>query len=390
MTPLCPRLLSCSLVVAVQLACARSAPAKPPDPPLARSAAPWVQVSLAPALTGFRLPVQVTNARDGSKRLFVVEQGGLVRVVQGGVIEGAPFLDITKLLGAAGGEQGLLGLAFHPKSKDNGRVFFAYTDAAKNNAFAEVRIGKDGRADMTTLRVLFAIDDFAGNHNGGMLAFGPDGKLWIGTGDGGGGGDPQRTAQNDGSLLGKMLVLDVDAGPATGKVTPTIAFLGLRNPWRFSFDRLTGDLWIGDVGQNRWESLYVVDKARLMAKLNFGWSVVEGAHCFRPAPSCDASGFQRVVFDYPHGEDGCSITGGYTYRGKAFKALWGTHVLGDYCSGRVWTIARAQKGQGADGFIAARALDTRLQISSFGEDEDGELWLVDHIGGSIRQIVVKP
>lgn len=388
MTPFCSRLALALLVIAV-LSCAQEAPAHPPPAPLAQPSAPWVTLSLAPALPGFRAPVQVTHANDGSKRLFVVEQAGLVRVVtfsNEGVaaIDAAPFLDARALLGAAGGEQGLLGLAFHPRFAANGRLFFAYTDKGEANAVAEVRVGKDGRADLMTLRTFFAIADFASNHNGGMLAFGPDGKLWIGTGDGGGGGDPKRTAQDEQSFLGKMLVLDVDALPAAS-ATPTIAFKGLRNPWRYSFDRSTGDLWIGDVGQNAWESLYFVDRSRLQQRLNFGWSVTEGAHCFRPgANACDAAGFERVVFDYPHGPDGCSITGGYSYRGKASPALVGSYVVGDYCSGRVWIIKRDAASKG---FRVAKALDSGLQISSFGEDEAGELWLVDHSGGSIRRVL---
>jgi glucose/arabinose dehydrogenase len=357
--------------------------AKPPDPMLAKTSAPWVALSLDAPITGFRMPVQVVAANDGTKRMFVVEQHGLVKVVKDGKVDATPFLDASKLLGASGGEQGLLGLAFHPKFKENGRLFFAYTDKDEGNAFAEVRVVK-GAVDMTTLRVLFSIEDFASNHNGGMLVFGPDGKLWIGTGDGGGGGDPQRTAQNDKSLLGKMLVVDVDKLPAgNAAVTPTVVYKGLRNPWRYSFDRQTGDLWIADVGQNAWEFVFAVDKARLNEKLNFGWSIVEGSHCFRPKPGCDAKGLERVVFEYPHGEDGCSITGGYVYRGTKSPALVGSYVVGDYCTGRVWTVKR-----GSAGVTSAKAADTRLQISSFGEDEDGELWLVDH-GGTIRRVVAK-
>jgi glucose/arabinose dehydrogenase len=373
---------TCLLSLVVATSCALSHAealfAKPPDPMLAKTSAPWVTLSLDAPITGFRMPVQVVAANDGAKRMFVVEQHGLVKVVKDGKVDATPFLDASKLLGASGGEQGLLGLAFHPKFKENGRLFFAYTDKDEGNAFAEVRVVK-GAVDMTTLRVLFSIEDFASNHNGGMLVFGPDGKLWIGTGDGGGGGDPQRTSQNDKSLLGKMLVVDVDAK----NVAPAIAFKGLRNPWRYSFDRSTGDLWIADVGQNAWEFVFAVDKARLNEKLNFGWSVVEGAHCFRPKPGCDAKGFERVVFEYPHGEDGCSITGGYVYRGKQNPALVGSYVVGDYCSGRLWTIKRA-----ATGVTVAKAADVRLQVSSFGEDEDGELWLVDH-AGTIRKVLAK-
>lgn len=360
---------------------AESAHAKPPDPPLAKSVAPWATLSLDAPIGGFKFPVQAVSAKDGSKRLFVVEQHGLIRVVKDGKIEAAPFLDATSLLGASGGEQGLLGLAFHPKFKENGRFFIAYTDKDEGNAFAEGRV-VNGVVDVKAMKVLFSIPDFASNHNGGMLTFGPDGKLWIGTGDGGGGGDPQRTSQDEKSLLGKMLVIDVDANPIGA---PKIVHKGLRNPWRYAFDRETGDLWIADVGQNAFEFVFMVEKKRLNEKLNFGWSVVEGAHCFRPKPGCDAKGFERVVFEYPHGEDGCSITGGYVYRGTKSPALVGSYVVGDYCSGRVWTVKR-DATSGA--FTVAKAADVRLQISSFGEDEDGELWLVDH-AGSIRRVTAK-
>lgn len=372
-----PHVRICLLVALAATSCvangSSAAPSKAPEPMSARPVTPWVQLALDPPITGFRSPVQVVHAGDGSKRLFVVEQFGLVRVVKDGKIEPAPFLDATKMLGASGGEQGLLGLVFHPKFKENGRLFFAYTDQEGDNAFAEVRVGADGKVDMKTLRGLFAVEDFASNHNGGMLTFGPDGKLWIGTGDGGGAGDPQRTSQSQTSFLGKMLTFDVDAKDAK----PVVVYKGLRNPWRYSFDRQTGDLWIADVGQNAWEYVYLVEKARLHDKLDFGWSKTEGAHCFRPKSGCDATGVERVVFEYPHGEDGCSITGGSVYRGKAFPALVGSYVVGDYCTGRIWTI----KGRTE----AAKALDSHLLISSFGEDEDGELWLVDH-GGSIRRV----
>jgi glucose/arabinose dehydrogenase len=340
-----------------------------------------VNLTVDVTIPGFSQPLFVTHAGDKSGRIFVVEQGGLVRVVKDGKLQDEPFLDASRLLGRVGGEQGLLGLAFHPKFAENGRLFIAYTNQNKDDAVSELVASPDRRkVDVATLRPLFAVDDFAGNHNGGMLAFGPDGKLYIGTGDGGGANDPQRTAQDDKRLLGKMLVLDVDGPNAS---TPTIWAKGLRNPWRYAFDRATGDLWIGDVGQNRYEMVYVARKARLADKnVNFGWSVVEGAHCFRPEEGCSAKGFEPVVMEYAHGADGCSITGGAVYRGKAFPALVGTYVVGDYCSGRVWTISN-------DGAKVALALESGVNISSFGEDEDGELWLCDHNGGTIRRIAVK-
>ena len=372
-------------VVTLALACG-CARAAPPPAATAALAAPWVNLDAAAAIPANQ-PVAVVSARDGSKRLFVVEQGGLVRVLQDGVLLGAPFLDARKLLGASGGEQGLLGLAFHPSFKENGRLFIAYTDAGKDNAFAELRATPDRlQADPATLRVLFVVDDFAGNHNGGHLTFGPDGKLWIGTGDGGGAGDPQRTSQNPASLLGKMLRLDVDSLPAAPlPAVPELWAKGLRNPWRYSFDRKTGDLWIADVGQNPWEEVHVVERPVEQRGLNFGWSVMEGAHCFRPESGCATTGLVTPVFEYSHDEGGCSITGGFVYRGKAFPELQGSYVVADYCSGRFWTVKR----DGAR-YVWAPAGRIEAKISSFGEDEDGELWIADHDSGVRRLNAWRP
>lgn len=375
-----------SVVTAALLAssCARAAP----SPPAATAvlAAPWVELDAEPAIPADK-PIGLVAARDGSKRMFVIEQRGVVRVLKDGAFLPEPFLDVQHLLGGHGGEQGLLGLAFHPRFKDNGRLFIAYTDQGKDDAFAELRATPDRqRVDLSTLRVLFAIEDFAGNHNGGHLAFGPDGKLWIGTGDGGGAGDPQRTAQDDTSLLGKMLRVDVDALPPSPQpVVPERWAKGLRNPWRYSFDRQTGDLWIGDVGQNRWEEVDVVEKPAEQRGLNFGWSAMEGAHCFRPGQGCASTGMVTPVFEYAHGEDGCSITGGFVYRGARFPALVGSYVVGDYCSGRLWTIKRE-----AGRLVWARAGQLKAQISSFGEDEDGELWVADHDVGVRRLTAFAP
>lgn len=358
--------------------CARGAQ---PPPATGVLAAPWVQLDVEPAVAA-EAPVGLVAAHDGSKRLFVVEQRGVVRVLKDGRLQDALFLDVRHLLGAKDGEQGLLGLAFHPKFKENGRLFIAYTDKGRDDAFAELRTVADrSRVDPASLRVLFAIDDFAANHNGGHLAFGPDGKLWIGTGDGGGGGDPERTAQDDRSRLGKMLRVDVDALPLSPlAAVPEQWAKGLRNPWRYSFDRQTGDLWIGDVGQDTWEEVDVVERAVEQRGLNFGWSVAEGAHCFRPDSGCDVASLISPVFEYRHGADGCSITGGYVYRGKRFPTLVGSYVVGDYCSGRLWTIKRE-----AGRFVWARAGELKARISSFGEDEDGELWVADY-GGGVRRL----
>ncbi|MBI1948682.1 MAG: PQQ-dependent sugar dehydrogenase [Deltaproteobacteria bacterium] len=377
------RLSALPVVVAALLACGGARTAPPPPPPAtAVLAAPWVQLDVE-APVAANAPIGLVAANDGSRRLFVVEQRGLVRVLKDGKLVDAPFLDVRSLLGGADGEQGLLGLAFHPKFKDNGRLFIGYTDKSGNDAYAELRAVADrSRVDPTSLRVLFSIPDFAGNHNGGHLAFGPDGKLWLGTGDGGGGGDPQRTGQSELSLLGKMLRVDVEALPmAPLFVTPERWAKGLRNPWRYSFDRQTGDLWIADVGQDKWEEVHVVERPAEQRGLNFGWSVAEGAHCFRPESGCDTTGMATPVFEYRHGDDGCSITGGFVYRGKKFPALVGSYVVGDYCSGRLWTIKR----EGAR-FLWAKAGQISARISSFGEDEEGELWVADH-GGAVHRLV---
>jgi glucose/arabinose dehydrogenase len=353
------------------LACepATPAPSAPVEP------APF---QLAAPIGGFDRPLLVTHAGDGSGRLFVVEQTGLIKVVKEGRTEPTPFFDARSLLGSTTGEQGLLGLAFHQRFKDNRRLFIAYTDKQQNDAYAELRALPDGsRADPSSLRVLFAIDDFASNHNGGNVVFGPDGLLYLGTGDGGGAGDPKRTAQDEKSLLGKMLRLDVDKAGAQ----PEIFAKGLRNPWRYSFDRQTGDLWIADVGQNKWEWVHQVPRAELKPGINFGWSIVEGSHCFRPADGCANQGLRMPVFEYAHGEDGCSITGGFVYRGKAIPALAGAYVVGDYCSGRIWL-------RKADGKWV-RVMESKATISSFGEDEDGELYVVDH-KGEVRRLIAAP
>ncbi len=335
--------------------------------------------SPGPALPGFSRPLHVTHAGDGSGRLFVVEQTGLIRVVKDGKIQATPFFDARALLGSDRGEQGLLGLAFHPRFKENGRLFIAYTDKGDDDAVAELRLkGRETNGndvvDPASLSVLFAIEDPAGNHNGGHLLFGPDGKLWIGTGDGGGGGDPWKTAQDPSSLLGKMLRVDVDAATAAGR-TPVIWSKGLRNPWRYAFDAKNGDLWVADVGQNAWEEVNVVADAKNQKDLDFGWSEMEGRVCFRGP--CSATG--RVVPPVVYGRsDGCSVTGGVV--------VDGFFVYGDYCTGKVWAARRVvEKGADQSGRVVVKVqqvFQVDRRISSFGVDEAGRPWLVDH-GGAL-------
>lgn len=333
--------------------------------------------------TGFTRPTFVTNASDNSNRLFVLEKPGRIRLIKSGLLVAQPFLDITAIVGSASNEQGLLGLAFHPDFEKNGRFFVAYTAKDASNTVAEYRVTNpsDDVADANSGKVLLAVADQYPNHNGGMLAFGPDGKLWAGTGDGGRGGDPWDNARNPKSLLGKMLRLDVGGG-GTGAPAPVeIWGLGLRNPWRFSFDRATTEIWIGDVGQNAWEEIDVVDTRR-PAPVHFGWKTMEGFHCYDPRQGCDSSGLELPLYEYGH-DAGCSVTGGYVYRGKALPALVGRYLFSDYCTGVVHSLMRDAEGRA----VANTVVRTGFAVSSFGEDEAGELYLCDHGGGRVLRFV---
>ncbi len=338
-------------------------------------------MALEPVVTsGLDDVVYVTHARDGSGRLFVLEQEGRIRIVADGVLVKQPFLDISDRV-RSGGERGLLGLAFHPRYAANGRYFVDYTresDAA--TVVAEYRtFGNAARSDDNE-RVLLTIDQPYGNHNAGMIAFGPDGYLYVATGDGGAGGDPGNRAQDRRDLLGKMLRIDVDRGEPYGipadnpfashGALPEIYALGLRNPWRFSFDRQSGDLWVGDVGQNAWEEIDLIESGG-----NYGWRIMEGKHCYQPRRGCKREGLALPVAEYAQEEGRCSITGGYVYRGSAIAALAGTYVYGDFCSGEIFGLRDGNQRV---------LLSTGLAIASFGEDEAGELYVVDHDGEVYR------
>ncbi len=342
--------------------------------------------------SGFVSPVAVRNAGDGSGRLFVVEKQGLVLVIDGGVIQPVPFLDITDRVDSSGGEQGLLGLAFHPQYASNGVFFVDYThdpgpglDQTRISRF-EVSAGDPNQADPGSEAIVLSIDQDFANHNGGDIHFGPDGYLYIGMGDGGGGGDPNNRAQDLGVLLGKMLRIDVDAGgPGDYGIPPDNPFVGdptaadeiwaygLRNPWRFSFDRNTGDLFIGDVGQNTWEEIDL-QPASSSGGENYGWSCMEGYASPEYNP-CDGNPLTAPILVYGHGAE-CSVTGGFRYRGT-IGGFQGNYVFGDYCSGRIWFAAPT-----VTNWTAAEWSDTTLNISSFGEDERGELYVVD-LNGSV-------
>ena len=349
--------------------------------PTAQPAAPGT-IALELVTSDLRQPVYATHAGDNSGRLFVVEKAGTIAIVKDRQRAAQPFLDITPLVNSGGSEQGLLGLAFDPSYAQSGRFFVYYTAKNGDNTLARYQVSANpDAADPNSGTVLFAQPDPAPNHNGGMLAFGPDGYLYVGLGDGGSGGDPWGNAQNRNTLLGKLLRLDVAGGDPysiprdnpfaqASDARGEIWAYGLRNPWRFSFDRASGDLFIADVGQNQYEEINV-QPAGAQGGQNYGWNVREGLHCFRADP-CASDGMVGPVAEYSHAE-GCSITGGYVYRGAALPDLAGAYVYGDYCSGTVWALRRDAEGA----WRQQKLLSSGASISSFAEDQAGELYLID-------------
>jgi len=336
--------------------------------------------------------VDLVAPGDGTAGLFVVEQAGRIRILRDGVLLPAPYLDIGALVSSSG-ERGLLGLAFHPQYATNGRFFVNYTRAGDGaTVVASYRAGADrDRADDASGRVLLTIAQPYENHNGGALRFGPDGYLYIGTGDGGSGNDPGDRAQDPQELLGKMLRIDVDtAFPyaippdnpfASGGGRTEIFTTGLRNPWRFAFDRATGDLYIGDVGQDEIEEIDFLPRGT-GAGSNFGWRVMEGNRCTGSGSTlpCGASAFTAPVLTYDH-DQGCSVTGGVVYRGRHVPVLYGRYVYGDFCSGRIWAAARDRDGRWQSELLLA----TDHQIIAFGEDAEGEVYWSDARRGEIHR-----
>ena len=329
----------------------------------------------------FSKPLFLTASPDDTNRLFVVEQDGRILIVKGDRVLTTPFLDISKKL-STGGERGLLGLAFHPHFSSNGRLFVNYTRAQdRATVIAEYHASSNPNQVTLDESVLLVIPQPYGNHNGGMIAFGPDHYLYIGMGDGGSGGDPENYAQNPNELLGKFLRIDVDQPPPYGiprdnpfvkeQGRPEIFALGLRNPWRFSFDRETGNLWAGDVGQHTWEEIDVIKMGK-----NYGWRLLEGTHCFNPETHCrQVPHLVDPVTEYAQEQGRCSVTGGYVYRGEKIPDLVDTYVFGDFCSGEIWGYLDGE----------TRILQsTDLQISSFGQDRDGELYVVGYEGEIFR------
>ncbi len=341
------------------------------------------------ATQGLQAPLFLTHAGDGSGELFIVEQPGTIRVIDHGVLQETAFLDLRDRVWTKGNEQGLLGLAFHPDHRHNGRLFVNY-NRREDGATVLVeykRQGNELQVSVATERVLMTVPQPYLNHNGGMVAFGPDGYLYVGRGDGGSRGDPQNRAQNLEELLGKILRIDVDherpyAIPgdnpfAKGGGRAEIFAFGVRNPWRFSFDRQTGMLWLADVGQHKWEEVDIV-----VAGGNYGWRLMEGTHCYNPDPGCGSEGLVFPLAEYGHEQGRCSITGGYVYRGGAVPALRGSYLFGDYCSGELFSIPSLANRRTS--MTPKVLMQTGMRISSFGEDEAGEVYVVDHKGGVYR------
>jgi glucose/arabinose dehydrogenase len=384
------------LLVLASDSCGESArPAQPPPPPASTGSYRAVLVQ-----DGLSQPLGLVTAPGDTSRLFIVEKTGAIRIRRSGALLPRPFLDLHARV-SSGSEQGLLGLAFHPAYAQNGRFFVDYTDVNGDTRVVEFKVSTNpDSAAADEKEILFVHQPYA-NHNGGQIVFGPDGKLYIGMGDGGSGGDPQGNGQNLGTLLGKMLRLDVDAGspyaipsdnPFVGRTGAKgeIWSYGLRNPWRFSFDPETRDLWIADVGQDAWEEVDWEPPGH--GGRNYGWNRMEGTHCYPPGSSCDPSGITLPVAEYGH-DVGCSITGGFVYRGADLPELRGTYFYGDYCTGLIrslrivgdvptqpldWTAAlRTQAGGPMQG------------LSSFGVDSKGELYLI-LLSGSIYRLARRP
>lgn len=336
-------------------------------------------------VTGLNSPVDIQSARDGSNRVFVVEQPGRIRIIRNGQLRNQPFLDIQDRV-VTGSERGLLGLAFAPGYSQSGRFYVNYTGAGGHTVISMFTVSADPDvANAGSEVVLLTINQPFANHNGGQLQFG-NGGLFIGLGDGGSGGDPNNNGQSLSTLLGKLLRVDVESQPGTLKIPSDNPFVntlnargeiwayGLRNPWRFSFDRETGELWIADVGQNDFEE--VNRSGGSSAGLNYGWRRMEGLQCFEP--NCNQAGLTLPVRVYSHSQ-GCSVTGGYVYRGSQFAGLRGTYIYGDYCSGLIWGINPQNQNR--------LLLDSGLRITTFGEDEAGEIYVADGATGRVYRVL---
>ncbi|HEX9697183.1 MAG TPA: PQQ-dependent sugar dehydrogenase [Actinomycetota bacterium] len=342
-------------------------------------------VALELVATNLTEPIHVTNAGDGSGRLFIVERAGIVKIVDDGQVLADPFIDISAIVGDGFLEQGLLSIAFHPGYATNGSVFLSYTDLLGRNVLARYHVDQSdaNKLDPGSAEILLTqLQPFL-NHNGGLALFGPDGYLYMGIGDGGTANDPAFNGQNAQTLLGTIIRIDVDV-PSGYAIPPDNPFVGnpaasgevwaygLRNPWRFSFDAATGDLYIADVGQNVWEEINVA-AASSPGGENYGWNRYEGNHEFQIELFPPITPYVFPALEYNH-DEGCSVTGGDVYRGPTLTALTGAYVFGDYCTGRIWSMT-----QTGSTWSKTQLLASSLGISSFGTDEAGEIY-VAHLG----------
>ena len=377
-------------------------PASPPPVPTKPAAAvrplspaPLMKLAVEPAFPALSLSRMVDMAYppDGSGRLYVVLQPGrIVSFPNDPDVDAADlFLDIRDRVNDRGEEEGLLGLAFDPEYASNRHLYVYYSASGpRRSVVSRFTAGADGlRADPGSERVLLEVAQPYANHNGGQIAFGPDGYLYIALGDGGSRADPQGNGQDLGTLLGSIIRIDVSALDSTGAYAipsdnpfvgrggarPEIWAYGLRNPWRFSFDRATGDLWTADVGQNRFEEVDIIRPG-----LNYGWNIMEGVHCFESS-ECDQTGLEMPVAEYGR-EGGCSVTGGYVYRGSHLPSLYGAYVYGDYCTGRIWAL----RHDGEEVAEHMEIVDSDLRIPSFGEDAAGELYVLSFDGKIYRLV----
>jgi glucose/arabinose dehydrogenase len=370
--------------------CSRSDPSPAPPSP--------ASLGLQLFVPGFSSPLGMEQPNDGTNRLFVVQQGGMIRIIQNSAILAQPFLDISSKV-TTGGEMGLLGVTFHPSFQQNGKFYVNYVRTVSGqiqSVIAEYTASPAtaNTVDPTTERILLTVDQVGNfnNHKAGQLAFGPDGFLYFGLGDGGSEGDPFGHGQNTQILLGKLMRIDVNSmSPGlqygippdnpfvAGGGLPEIWAFGLRNPWRFSFDRGSGRLFLADVGQDKFEEVDIIQKGG-----NYGWNIMEGFHCFNPPTGCNMNGLMLPIIEYSHSE-GNAVIGGFVYQGSNIPKLKGMYVFGDLGTGKIWTLQETSPNM----FTRGLAATTGKTISSLGQDQSGELYVVDYGGGNIYRIVAQ-
>ena len=371
---------------------------------------------------GYKKPVFITSYPNNAKLLYIVEQAGLIKLINDGKKLSRPFFDINKRVvnpNRPGDERGLLGFAFHPNHTNNGKFYINYMDNDGNTIVSEFSTNSELRANHKSERIILKLTQPYGNHNGGDIQFGPDGYLYISIGDGGKAGDPLNAGQDLSSLFGKIIRIDIDQKPygipksnpffgQKGKREEIWAW-GLRNVWRFSFDKQTGDKYLADVGQNKWEEVNF-EPASSKGGLNYGWRIMEANHCYDPKENCPTEGLIKPIIEYPNDAnhpafafriieelsfsetdvEGCSVTGGYVYRGQKIKSMQGQYIFGDYCSGNIWTLkvvnGKAINFKNRTEEINIGGGEFTTYISSFGQDSDGEIYIIDYNGGIYKLI----